>query len=929
MKGRIIRIFHAIAILIGATAIGATAGLSSAATISAQPIRSDPAARAPFMLQAKSLEETPSLTKAVFKNGLKVLVNEYRAHPVVSVQAYIHTDVSENFHQDIRTAHLVAAMIGRGGDKPSVGTIRQNMMIMGGLFRTSTHPQYTLFEIVVPAAQWQQALDLHADALLYPQFSETDLKLEARLLQGEARSLLSDPSTAAGEYLIELGFNRPAAGTGTLLASDDIHDHSIQTLAAFHEKHYTPANITLVISGDVRSVDIMNRVIQVYDKPAGKMVTPTARYRATPHTEFRYRAVEGAAANPHLLFGFHGVAEDAADYRALEVMSALLGMGEGSLLSAHLKYQRGLAYSVRSEMRSFLNRGFLLIEVETSSIDIDRTALAVLTELELLKNSLPDDAAMERAFAQLERSFWKRLENVTDRAKTIAHYEFLSDWKQMDRYVSELRKIQPSDIRRVATRYLQLQNCFYLELLPDTSTGRKTTTDIVRKTFEDLLVPAAKEELERRAKMVIPALDIPEHTGSFSFSATRYPFVTASILRGPELYIREDHTLPLVDVGIFFPGGMLNENEVNSGVTEFMTRLMLWEDTTNGGDNWHRRLELYGGTIEAVVAEDYFGFYLSILSRNADPGLKTVLSALKNPSFSRENFDRQKELQRAAVARRDTSRQLYEQILRKALFDDFAYALPATGTEESLKSITPDYVRQWYDRHVRDIKPVVVFIGDVHGTSPTSYFIGEFSGSHMMDGVIRETYADPPEKGTSIELKGKGVKELLLIGVQAPPMDDEDRYAATVLQHYLGETGLLVQQVRDHLGAAHSLSLTYESRLRGGVIIVRAGIQPGSRPAVLESILDEMERIHTEPISYRDLRGALNSASGRHDIESQYRMRQMLDLTGTVLSGNRLEDYVHFSDRIRKVTENDLKELSRRIFNREKAVILHVQGNIE
>src|SRR6266542_1567172 len=45
-------------------------------------------ARAPYLLQVKSFEETQYVAKEVLKNGLTVIVNEYRNHPLAAVLTY-------------------------------------------------------------------------------------------------------------------------------------------------------------------------------------------------------------------------------------------------------------------------------------------------------------------------------------------------------------------------------------------------------------------------------------------------------------------------------------------------------------------------------------------------------------------------------------------------------------------------------------------------------------------------------------------------------------------------------------------------------------------------------------------------------------------------------------------------------------------------
>ena len=103
---------------------------------------------AEFVKQLVSYDETPQVTKAVFKNGMTVLVNEYRAQPVVSVQAYIRAGFLNEPLDGPGTARLLASMVYRGASDNAKGTIRQETQAFGGMLRSSTEHDYTSFEIV-------------------------------------------------------------------------------------------------------------------------------------------------------------------------------------------------------------------------------------------------------------------------------------------------------------------------------------------------------------------------------------------------------------------------------------------------------------------------------------------------------------------------------------------------------------------------------------------------------------------------------------------------------------------------------------------------------------------------------------------------------------------------------------------------------------
>ncbi len=122
---------------------------------------------------------------------------------------------------------------------------------------------------------------------------------------------------------------------------------------------------------------------------------------------------------------------------------------------------------------------------------------------------------------------------------------------------------------------------------------------------------ARKEEQAEREKEILPGLDVPQNEENYKFNEIIYPFQTASILRGPDLFIREDHTAPLIHMGIFFPGGRLFETKDNAGITKLLTSLISHGNDEAGASHFNRQLEIYGSRIQPMVADDYFGFYFS------------------------------------------------------------------------------------------------------------------------------------------------------------------------------------------------------------------------------------------------------------------------------------------------------------------------------
>ncbi len=891
------------------------------------PRRSFPTrSRAPFLQHAKSYEETQYVTRVVFRNGLTALVNEHRPVPVVSLQAYIRSGYSHEPAGSQGTASLLAALIHHGAMSPSGGTFRQKAQTLGGFFREETGFGLTRFEMVTSSSQWKRAMNLQAEALLNPSFDQDVLEIEANHVTNESRAVMDNPFESARERLLTVAFHQARMAKFGTLARGSLPNLTSKDLSDFYRARYVPGELTLVVSGNVRSSEVLNEIDRIYDRFAGSGGNKSAMAVEKTQKGFRYAAVRGNASLPRVLLGFHTNSKSAEDSAAMEVLSAILGSGEGSVLTRRLRDEKKLIFQQETTLTNYPDFGYLIIQMVVDSDSIDRSEIAALTEIELLKRNGPNDIELARAVAQLENSFWQRLQTVTGRAQTLAQFELLGDWKRMDRYISELRKVKASDVKRVANRYLQLQNCSLLEFLPSTDVHRNPTTESILSTLEGLAKPSADQEEAERAREVVNMDDLPKGDDKFKFSEIRYPFQLASILRGPEMFVREDHTLPLIDLGVFFPGGRQGETEDNAGITELMANLMLGAGDDQSQSQFHGKMEILGGRVQPKIADDYFGFHYSILSKNFEAGFDLLREAIKNPDFDQEKIIRQKAIQTALIKESRNSISYPEHSINQALFGDFVYSLNGKGTESSLAAITQEDVQNWYDTYVKNRKPIVVAIADAKGTSLASHFVRHFSGSRMKSTEIPGKYVGALASAEYLEESWGNSQSLIYIGFQAPPEDDEDLYAASVLQGYAGELGRFAQELRDRQGAAHEVSAIYDPRLRGGSFIIRAAANPGNEEEVLKSLRDEIQNMIADNISRLDFRSALNTAASSYSIGNQIRSRQIEEIVESILAGRGIEGYERFEAALKDVGEDEFMGVARRILNLDRAVILKLHG---
>ncbi len=879
-----------------------------------------------YMQQLKSFDQSGTVTKVVLKNDFTILVAEAHSTPLVQVSTWIKAGSRDDPAGLTGMSAVMAGMLLRGTANRNFATLALDVKAMGGELSSSTSYESTSLKIVAPAPQWKRAVEILADALLNPSFDSTELKRQVEQIRSEAVRRLEDPAELMHARLLATGFAGEQLKRVLPVSADNLSSVTRENLQAFYKSACAPGRVLVLVCGDVTANDVLAAAVNLYAGVKGVPAQMNRPPSGETESGLRYEQVRGDRRLARVLLGFRTASAASDDYPALEVLRAILATGEGSVLNLRLKDQKGIIYHAAADLAGYSDSGYLSLRMDLDPKNFDRCEIAAFTEFEILKRMDPEIGQLERARAQLKREFWEVNQTVSGRGDRLARLECLSSWKSVNSYLARLGQVKWTDVARVARRYLTLENCAVIEYLPAQAEERNVRAETFRGTIQDLLTPAWNQEVEEREKLVVPAVDIPAEPAGFTPAEVRSPFQMASILRGPELFIREDHTMPLLHLGLFFAGGKLAESKANAGITSLLLRSMLRDGKNKSADQIYRQLETYGGALTPVIEDDYFGINLAILSPYVEQGLDLVSEIIKSPKLDPQEIEGQKARQMAALRGRSES-QLARRRLLAALFREYSYALDPDGSEESLAGITPEAVQAWYQSCVADKRPMVVIIGDTQGTSLAAYFVRNFSGSRFQDITLPQGFAKSLEKKEVLEDNWQRSYSLIMMGFQAPPEEDDDSFPLLVLQSYAaGLGGRLTGPIEERVRSAFDITVQYSPRMRGGSVTVSLSVAPSDDDQAWKALSEELTRLTTAPVTYRDYRAAVNSAIAQVQLRQQKRSAQIADVIKSVMAGKGLEGFMEYVSRLQEVRQNDLQDAAKRLFNFEKSVAVRMHG---
>src|SRR2546425_976950 len=146
---------------------------------------------------------------------------------------------------------------------------------------------------------------------------------------------------------------------------------------------------------------------------------------------------------------------------------------------------------------------------------------------------------LARAKALIAQSRYHEIETVSGMAEDLAYHEALGDWKRSLSYLRAIQKVSADDVIRVAKKYLVFESLSAFEYLPESVTRTLTESDYLQAVLDKVA-----SAIEQRAIQELPvAAEIPSADDSLTHDLVK-PVEKRSILRGPDVYIIEDHRLP-------------------------------------------------------------------------------------------------------------------------------------------------------------------------------------------------------------------------------------------------------------------------------------------------------------------------------------------------------------------------------------------------
>jgi zinc protease len=712
---------------------------------------------------------------------------------------------------------------------------------------------------------------------------------------------------------------------------EQVESWSRDQLAAYFREFYRPDNIVLAIVGDVDTEEVLKGVRTHYaavEMPA----TERPEIPTEPaQTGLRYRQMKGDITQTYLKMGFHIPGELDPDFFSLDVLAHILGHGRSSRLSQSLVERERLVSSISSSAFALKDFGVFLVEAELDTKGLQEAQTEIFREIEGLKEQQVADDELFKAKNSIKFSYLSSVETVRGRSFSLAAYEAYGDYRLAERYLENVDKVTAEDVQRVASKYLVLENASILENRPEDESDHTMTAgrlgEAIREGVAEKTVEAEdSERVESESPQVVSRSGDQPGTllsGSVDSSAT-----THVLSCGATLIARENHSLPLVSLGVYFKGGRIGESEENCGITRLMLRGSLKGTAARTGEEIFNSLDALGASIDTETEPDYFGYLIKILSSNLEPGLEIVADVIMNPLFDADEIEKEKEILLARIRRdKDNMRGYPIKLFHKAVFEDHPYGLSDLGEEEAVADLDRSKIGTWHDRHISSGNMTVLAVGDFE-SSRLKEQLDELFRDLQGEEVAAETReVDSEGQPDSVVETRRKAQTAQALGFPTCSFDDDDFYALKALQGIASGTGgRFFRQLREKMGLAYTVYGVNRSWGETGVFFAYIATSPENEKLAKEKLLDEFEKFKIEPVTDEELQVAKNYIGGIYNIYLETNSALVGEYARAHILGKGTEAVERFPGEIAQVSKEQIREVAVKYFNLESLALGAVRG---
>lgn len=385
---------------------------------------------------------------------------------------------------------------------------------------------------------------------------------------------------------------------------------------------------------------------------------------------------------------------------------------------------------------------------------------------------------------------------------------------------------------------------------------------------------------------------------------------------------RMDH-LRSVAMGVWIKSGSRCEPAETNGISHFVEHMLFKGTRSRSAQTIAREMDSIGGNLDAFTGKETICFNVKSLSDHVPIALDVLSDLVLNPIFAAPDIERERGVILEEIKiDEDNPDVLVNELFTQSFWKDHPLGKPILGTSATVKHLDQQALFDYHTDRFHGGNIVFSAAGNLDHDKFTAAVAEKFS---CLAGGETLHELGAPKASARILLRNKKSLEQVQIclGVPAPPITDENRYATLILNTVLGGgmSSRLFQTIREERGMVYSIYSDLSPYRDTGSLCVYAGTSVGKGLEVVDLILAEFRKLKEETLHAEELTRAKDQLKGNILMGLESSNARMANLARQEMYFKDFMTVDEIIAQIDQVEAGQVQAMAQRLFDPERIAV--------
>src|ERR1700678_4033685 len=390
-----------------------------------------------------------NLRRTVLPNGLIVLTERMEHLRSVAMGVWVQSGSRYEAAEINGISHFVEHMLFKGTRSRSAQHIAREMDSIGGNLDAFTGKETICFSVKALSNHVPIALDVLSDLVLNPTFADTDIERERGVILEEIKIDEDNPDVLVHEIFTQNFWKDQPLGKPILGTTKTVSGLQQPTLFDYHSDRFRAGNMMFSAAGQLDHDQFVAAVAEKFSTlaPGTTQLAFQSPAVIAPIILRNKRSLEQV----QICLGVPSPPITDENRYATLILNTVLGGGMSSRLFQTIREERGMAYSIYSDLSPYRDTGTLCVYAGTSAGKALEVIDLILSEFSRLKQEPLSLEELTRAKDQVKGNILLGLESSNARMANLARQEmYFRHFITVDEIIARIDEVESAQVQAMA-----------------------------------------------------------------------------------------------------------------------------------------------------------------------------------------------------------------------------------------------------------------------------------------------------------------------------------------------------------------------------------------------------------------------------------------------------------------------------------------------